>query len=94
VLTRYTLKRSFGEAGTVALVSLIVQPAITLLLATQLELPRQTTHQVVLMAAAAPGLNAYLFASMYNRALGASASSVLLSTLLSVFTMSAWLVIL
>jgi predicted permease len=94
VLTRYTLKHSLGEAGTVSVISLVLQPALTLLIATQLELPRQTTHQVVLMAAAAPGLNAYLFASMYNRALGASASSVLLSTLLSVFTMSAWLVIL
>ena len=33
-------------------------------------------------------------ASMYNRALGASASSVLLSTVLSVFSVSAWLIFL
>ena len=92
VLTRYTLKKSLGEAATVTVISLLLQPAITLLLAIQLELPRQTAHQVVLMAAAAPGINAFLFAQMYNRALGASASSVLLSNLLSVFSVSAWLV--
>ncbi|MDJ0778348.1 MAG: AEC family transporter [Gammaproteobacteria bacterium] len=94
VLTRYTLAKSLGEASTVATVSLLLQPALTLLIATQLELPKQTIDSIVLMAAVAPGLNAYLFASMYNRALGASASSVLLSTLLSVFSVSAWLVIL
>lgn len=94
VLTRYTLSKSLGEASTVATVSLLLQPALTLLIATQLALPKQTVDSIVLMAAVAPGLNAYLFASMYNRALGASASSVLLSTLLSVFSVSAWLVIL
>jgi malonate transporter len=46
------------------------------------------------MAAAAPGLNAYLFAAMYNRGQDSAASSVLLSTLLSVFTISGWLILL
>ncbi len=94
VLTRYTLSRSLGEASTVTVVSLLIQPALTLLIATQLALPTQVVNSIVLMSAVAPGLNAYLFASMYNRALGASASSVLLSTLISVFSVSAWLVVL
>ena len=94
VLTRYTLSKSLGEASSVALVSLILQPALTWLLARQLGLPPQVVNSIVLMAAVAPGLNAYLFASMYNRAVGAAASSVLLSTLLSVFSVSAWLVVL
>ena len=94
VLTRYTLSKSLGEAATVALISLLMQPALTLLIARGLELPEQTTRSIVLMAAVAPGLNAYLFASMYNRALGAAASSVLLTTALSVFSVSAWLLIL
>lgn len=94
VLTRYTLAKSLGEASTVALVSLLLQPALTLLVATRLGLPQQIVNSIVLMAAVAPGLNAYLFASMYNRALAASASSVLLSTVLSVFSVSAWLIFL
>ena len=94
ILTRYRLKKSLGEAFTVSAVSLLLQPALTLLVAKQLELPDQVVRSIVLMSAVAPGLNAYLFASMYNRALGASASSVLLSTLLSLFSVSAWLLIL
>jgi malonate transporter len=74
--------------------SLIIQPALVWLLAWQLQLPDTTTRVIVLMAAAAPGLNAYLFAAMYNRGQDSAASSVLLSTLLSVFTISGWLILL
>jgi len=94
VLTRYTLSRSLGEAGLIVILSLIVQPALTLLLAWQLQLPAATTKSIVLMSAVAPGLNAYLFASMYNRGTEAAASAVLLSTILAGFTVSAWLIFL
>ena len=94
LLTRYRLSKSLGEAGLISLMSLVIQPAITLFCALQLQLPREVMQSIVLMSAAAPGVNAYLFASMYNRGVGAAASSVLLSTALSVFTVSAWLAVL
>jgi predicted permease len=94
VLTRYKLSKSLGEAGLIVVLSLVVQPAITLLLSWQLELPAATTKSIVLMSAVAPGLNAYLFASMYNRGTEAAASAVLLSTMLAGFTVSAWLLLL
>ena len=94
ILTRYRLQHSVGEAFMVSGVSLLLQPALTMLLAVQLELGEQTLRSIVLMAAVAPGLNAYLFASMYGRALDVAASSVLLSTLLSVLSISVWLLIL
>ncbi len=94
VLTRYTLSKSLGEAGLIVVLSLVVQPAITLLLSWQLQLPAVTTKSIVLMSAVAPGLNAYLFASMYNRGTEAAASAVLLSTMLAGFTVSAWLLLL
>ncbi len=94
VLTRYKLSKSLGEAGLIVVLSLVVQPAITLLLAWQLQLPAATTKSIVLMSAVAPGLNAYLFASMYNRGTEAAASAVLLSTMLAGFTVSAWLLLL
>jgi hypothetical protein len=93
-LTRYRLSRSLGEAGVISVMSLIIQPALVWLLAWQLQLPDATTRSIVLMSAAAPGLNAYLFAAMYNRGQDSAASSVLLSTLLSVFTISGWLILL
>ena len=94
LLTRYQLSKSLGEAGVISLLSLIVQPALVWLLAWFVQLPDATTRAIVLMAAAAPGLNAYLFAAMYNRGQDSAASSVLLSTLLSVFTISGWLILL
>lgn len=94
LLTRYQLSKSLGEAGMIALVSLFLQPALTWLVAWQLQLPDDTTRVIVLMAAAAPGLNAYLFAAMYGRGQEIAASSVLLSTLLSMFTISGWLLLL
>jgi malonate transporter len=94
LLTRYQLSRSLGEAGVISVISLILQPALTWLLAWQLQLPDATTRAIVLMAAAAPGLNAYLFATMYNRGQDSAASSVLLATLMSLFTISGWLILL
>ena len=94
LLTRYQLSRSLGEAGVISLLSLILQPALVWLLAWQLQLPEATTRAIVLMAAAAPGLNAYLFAAMYDRGQDSAASSVLLATLLSVFSISGWLILL
>jgi len=94
VLIRYSLSKSLGEASLISVLSLIVQPAITLFLGHLLQLPDSIIKSVVLMSAVAPGLNAYLFASMYDRGLDTAASTVLLSTLLSVFSVSAWLLIL
>lgn len=94
LLTRYQLSRSLGEAGVISVISLILQPALTWLLAWQLQLPDAITRATVLMAAAAPGLNAYLFAAMYNRGQDSAASSVLLATILSVITVSGWLILL
>jgi malonate transporter len=94
LLTRYQLSKSLGEAGVISTISLIVQPALVWLLAWFVQLPDATMRTIVLMAAAAPGLNAYLFAAMYNRGQDSAASSVLLSTLLSLFTITGWLILL
>jgi malonate transporter len=94
LLTRYQLSKSLGEAGMISVTSLLLQPALTWLIAWELGLPEDTTRVIVLMAASAPGLNAYLFAAMYNRGQDSAASAVLLSTLLSLFTISGWLILL
>ena len=78
----------------IALLSLIIQPAITLLLGNQFGLDRQVIQSVVLMSAIAPGLNAYLFASMYQRGVEVAASTLLVTTILAIFTLSGWLMIL
>ena len=52
------------------------------------------TRSAILTAAMAPGVNAYIFANMYGRARRVAASSVLIATALSVFTVWGWLAVL
>ena len=91
-LTRYQLKASLGEAGMITILSLLFHPTLTWLLSTQVfELSQAFVRSAVLTSAMAPGVNAYVFASMYNRAKGAAASAVLMATALSIFTITFWL---
>lgn len=94
-LTRYSLKASMGEAGMITVLSLMLHPTIAYVLCTQVfDLSTGFTRSAVLTAAMAPGVNVYVFASMYDRAKGAAASAVLLATALSVLTITFWLWIL
>jgi hypothetical protein len=92
VLTRYALRASLAEAGMIASLSLVVHPFTTLLLATTaFALPADMARSAVVTAAMAPGVNTYVFASMYGRGQAQAASAVLIGTALSVLTASAWL---
>ena len=91
VLVRY---RPEGDAKVIAMVcaiSLIVHPAISWSLSSAFQLDRDAFRSVVLTAAMAPGSNAYIFANMYGAARRVAASSVLISTVLSVMTIWLWL---
>ncbi len=90
-LTHYALKDSLGEASSISAMSLLLHPAISFVACRLLGAPDHLTDAVVLMAAMAPGINSYLFASMYGRGQGTAASVVLLGTTGSVFSVSAWL---
>lgn len=95
VLTRYSIRASLPEAGMIAALSLVVHPAITYTLAQGLfGLPQGFVRSAVMTAAMAPGVNSYVFASMYARGQAQAASAVLLSTALLVVTASIWLAIL
>jgi len=90
-LTRYALKDSLGEAVAVSGMSLLVHPGISLIVCRLLGVADELTAAVVLMAAMAPGINSYLFASMYNRGQGTAASVVLIGTGASIVSVSVWL---
>jgi malonate transporter and related proteins len=88
VLTRYSLRASLGEAGMVAALSLLVHPAITWLAVPGLRAAAGFVRSAVVTAAMAPGVNTYVFASLYRRGQAQAASVVLLGTALSVLTVS------
>ena len=75
----------------ICLIALVVHPAITRGLGMAFSLPVEGTRSAVLTAAMAPGINSYIFASMYGRAMRVAATTVLVATALSILTVWVWL---
>jgi malonate transporter and related proteins len=95
VLTRYRLRDEVAEALMVSAVSLLALPALTwVLVAWVFALPVEFVRAAVIMAAMPPGLNGYIFASLYDRAVGTAANAVLIGTIFSVGTITLWLALL
>jgi malonate transporter and related proteins len=94
-LTRYQLKTEISESLMISALSLIVHPLVAFVLAEYvLGLSPEYVRVAVLLAAMPPGMNVYIFATMYERAVALAASSVLIATTLSVATITVWLYIL
>lgn len=92
ILARYRLNANLGPVAMLVVLGLIVHPAITWALATQVfALPDGMVRSAVVLASMAPGVNAYIFASMYNRSEDVVSASVLTCTIVSVGTVSFWL---
>lgn len=94
VLVRYKPEGDIKVIAMVGAIALVVHPALAWGLGTALGLDRDAFRSVILTAAMAPGVNTYIFASMYGTAKRVAASGVLLSTAASVLTVWLWLLIL
>ena len=86
VLYQYRPEGDFGAIAWVVGISLLVHPAIVWSLGQLWGLSVSELRSAVLTSAMAPGINCYIFASMYNRAKRVAASGVLIATALSVLT--------
>lgn len=92
VLSRYRIRATLGEAFSIALISTLLHPSIAYLLTAHVfDLDQAYVRSATVMAAMAPGVNAYVFASMYDRAKGEVAATVIIATAISVFTAAGWL---
>jgi malonate transporter len=94
VLYRYKPEGDSRTIAMVCVISLILHPAITLSLATLLQLDRDALRSAVLTAAMAPGVNTYIFANLYGSARRVAAASVLVGTAASIVTVWLWLLLL
>ncbi|MFK7902105.1 MAG: AEC family transporter [Nitratireductor sp.] len=91
-LTQYKIKSQLGESLMVASLSLFLQPLIALLITHYyFDLSQDLVRAAVIVGAMPPGMNIYIFATMYNRAENLAASALIISTLLSIFTISFWI---
>ena len=92
VLSRYRIRSSLGEATAITFISTIIHPTIAFTLSHHVfNLPPEFVRSATVMSAMAPGVNAYMFASMYDRAKGEVASTVIIATLVSIATATGWL---
>lgn len=95
VLTRYRPGGSIKEVIWICTISLMVHPSITYVMSTQVfDLTDAQIRGAVLTASMAPGINAFIFATMYDAAKREAATSVLVGTVISVLSISFWLSVL
>lgn len=94
ILFRY---RPEGDTRTILMISgisLIVHPAIVYGVGKAMALDQDALRSAVLTASMAPGVNAYIFANMYEAARRVAAASVLVTTAGSILTILFWLLVL
>lgn len=93
-LTCYGLRGDMAASAIVAALSLVIMPAIVFVLGGWLALPPLWLNGAVLTAAAPAGVNAYLFAAYFGSGEKLAATTILVSTVLSVISLSVWLIVL
>ena len=91
-LIKYGIKGNLAPAVALASLSLIVQPAVVLLVGTVVFQLPDLWLKVALLAASCPtGVNAYLFATYFKTAEGLATNTIVLALLGSVITLPFWL---
>jgi len=94
-LNEFKLSDNWQQALVASLIKLIVHPAIAyVLMIWVLHVPMEIARYGILLAAMPAGVNVYVFATYYNRGTSVAANTILIATVASAFTISAWLYIL
>jgi len=94
ILCRYRPEGDLRVIIFISAISLFLNPSITWITGTALQLPKESFQSAVLTSAMAPGINAYIFANMYGVAKRVAASALLLSTAATILTAWGWLAVL
>lgn len=94
-LHEYKLSENWKQALVASLIKLIVHPALAYaLMIWVLHVPMEIARYGILLSAMPAGVNVYVFATYYNRAASVAANTILIATVASAVTISAWLWIL
>jgi hypothetical protein len=94
-LHEYKLSENWKQALVASLIKLIVHPALAYaLMIWVLHVPMEIARYGILLSAMPAGINVYVFATYYNRAASVAANTILIATVASAATISAWLWIL
>ncbi len=94
-LNEYRVSESWVQASAMSVFKLVVHPIIAYVLMLHvLHVPFEIARYGILLAAMPTGINAYVFATYYERGVNVAANVVLVSTIASMVTVAAWLYIL
>lgn len=93
-LNRYSISSDIYETLSVSFLALIVHPAITLFLGMYvLQIEGIFLKAAVILAAMPPGMNIYIFASLYKRCENLAASVLVIANAMAVITIPVWILI-
>jgi predicted permease len=94
-LNEYKLSESWAQASINSVFKLVVHPTIAYVLTVWVfHAPIEVARYAVLLAAMPAGINVYVFATYYDRAVNVAANVVLISTVASIATITFWLYVL
>ena len=89
ILSQYKPTGDLKIIGMVCFFTLVFHPLVVWILSSQVfNIQKPFIQSAVVTAAMPPGLNAFIFASIYGRGTRIAASSILLGTILAIFTSS------
>jgi malonate transporter len=94
-LNEYRLSDSWAQAASMSVFKLIIHPTIAyVLMKYVLHVPHEVARYGILLAAMPTGINGYVFATYYDRAVNVAANVVLISTVAAIVTVPFWLYVL
>ncbi|KTQ97429.1 transporter, partial [Aureimonas ureilytica] len=91
-LPRYPIRGALRAPGVITALSLLIQPLVVFLVGS-LILPPLWLAVAVVAAASPTGVNAYLFATYFKTAEGLSATVIVVTTVVSALTLTAWIAV-
>ncbi len=92
VLYHYKVSKDYKIPATIIFTSLMIQPAVVYVLSYHFwNIEINQIRNAVIMAAMAPGLNAYFFANLYGECRDVVATTILASTVLTIFSSTLWI---
>ena len=94
-LNEYKLSESWAQSLTMSVLKLLRAAGDRLgAHGPVLHVDHEYARYGILLAAMPTGINAFVFATYYNRGVNVATNTILISTVLSVLTVSAWLYLL
>ena len=95
VIVKYKLSQNMKKVAFISIFSLLIHPLLTFTIGKfGFGLPIEILQSIIITAAMAPGINAFIFASIYEKEMDVAAASILVCTPLSIFATSVWITIL